>query len=103
PLSDLDLVLPDLLAESDQLDGLVAELPAAGWARETPAEGWTIAHQIAHLHWTDQLALQAITDPAGFTAALKKAATESADLVDRAAATGATLPPAELLTRWRTG
>jgi uncharacterized protein (TIGR03084 family) len=102
-LSDLDLVLPDLIAESAQLDGLVAELPDADWARQTPAEGWTIGHQIAHLHWTDQLALQAITDPDGFAAALRQAASEAADLVDRAAATGAALPPAELLTRWRAG
>lgn len=102
-MSDLDLVLPDLLAESAQLDGLVAELPDADWARDTPAAGWTIGHQIAHLHWTDQLAVQAITDPDSFAAALRQAAAESADLVDRAAATGAGLPPAELLTRWRAG
>jgi len=102
-LSDLDLVLPDLLDESAQLDALVAELPDAGWARATPAEGWTVGHQIAHLHWTDQLALQAITDPDGFAEALRQAATESAGLVDRAAATGAALPPTELLARWRTG
>lgn len=102
-MSDLDLVLPDLIAESAQLDGLVAELPDADWARATPADGWTVGHQIAHLHWTDQLALQAITDPDGFAAALRQAAAEPADLVDRAAATGAALPPAELLTRWRAG
>ncbi|HEX4728609.1 MAG TPA: maleylpyruvate isomerase N-terminal domain-containing protein, partial [Jatrophihabitans sp.] len=71
-MSDLDLVLPDLLAESAQLDGLVAELPATDWALETPATGWTIGHQIAHLHWTDQLALQAITDPDGFAMALRQ-------------------------------
>lgn len=102
-MSDLDLVLPDLLAESAALDGLVAELPAADWALESPAPGWTIGHQIGHLHWTDQLAAQAITDPDGFATALRQAASESADLVDRAAATGAALPPAELLTRWRAG
>jgi uncharacterized protein (TIGR03084 family) len=102
-VSDLDLVLPDLIAESAELDGLVAELPDASWARQTPAAGWTVGHQIAHLHWTDRLALQAITDPDGFAAALRQAAAGSADLVDRAAATGSALPPVELLTRWRAG
>jgi uncharacterized protein (TIGR03084 family) len=102
-LSDLDLVLPDLLAESAQLDGLLAELPAADWALHTPATGWTIGHQIAHLHWTDRLALQAIIDPDSFAAGLRQAAAESADLVDRAAAAGAALPPSELLIRWRAG
>ncbi|HET6210024.1 MAG TPA: TIGR03084 family metal-binding protein [Jatrophihabitans sp.] len=102
-MSDLDLVLPDLLAESAQLDGLVADLPAGDWALATPAVGWSIAHQIAHLHWTDRLAVQAITDPEGFADALRQAAAEPADLVDRAAAAGAALAPTELLTRWRAG
>ena len=30
-------VIADLRAESDDLDRLVAELPAAGWATATPA------------------------------------------------------------------
>ena len=42
-------VIADLDAESDELDGLVAGPAAGGWATPTPAEGWTIAHQIAHL------------------------------------------------------
>ena len=32
-------ILADLRAEGDDLDMLVAGLPAAGWATETPAEG----------------------------------------------------------------
>ena len=30
----------------------------SGWdvARIDPADGWTVAHQIAHLHWTDHVA-----------------------------------------------
>ena len=42
-------IVADLRAESDDLDALVAPLPAAAWADPTPAAGWTIAHQIAHL------------------------------------------------------
>jgi uncharacterized protein (TIGR03084 family) len=102
-LSDLDLVLPDLLAESAQLEALVADLPVADWALATPAVGWSIAHQIAHLHWTDELAGQAITDPAGFADALRQAVAEPVAFVDQAAAAGAALPPAELLRRWRAG
>ena len=59
-------VIADLRAESDDLDRLVAELPAAGWATATPAEGWTIAHQIAHLWWTDQVSVLAVTDEDAF-------------------------------------
>ena len=50
-------IVDDLRAESDDLDELVADLPAARWAEATPAPGWTIAHQIAHLLWTDRVAL----------------------------------------------
>ena len=62
--------MADLRAESDELDALVADLPADGWAEATPAPGWTIAHQIAHLLWTDRVALTAVTDEAGFAAVL---------------------------------
>ena len=55
-------IVADLRAESDDLDALVAALSADGWADPTPAPGWTIAHQIAHLLWTDRVALTAVTD-----------------------------------------
>ena len=42
-------MVADLRAESDALDALVADLPEEGWQTATPAPGWTIAHQIAHL------------------------------------------------------
>src|SRR3712207_7363650 len=45
--------------------------PAADFSRPTPAPGWTIAHQIAHLAWTDWIALTAVTDPDAFHAQLE--------------------------------
>jgi uncharacterized protein (TIGR03083 family) len=60
-------IVDDLQAESDALDSLVAELPAQSWKLATPAPGWTIAHQIGHLLWTDRVALTSITDEAGFS------------------------------------
>ena len=67
-------MVADLRAESGELDALVSELPSTHWADPTPASGWTIAHQIAHLLWTDRVALTAVTDEAGFAAVLAKAA-----------------------------
>ena len=67
-------IVDDLRAESDDLDGLVAELPAERWAEATPAAGWTIAHQIAHLLWTDRVALLSVHDEAGFNEVLGAAA-----------------------------
>ncbi|GAA2371115.1 TIGR03084 family metal-binding protein [Streptomyces cuspidosporus] len=102
-MSDTDAVLGDLLAEGEELDGLVAGLAEEDWATPTPAEGWTVAHQIAHLAWTDERAAQAATDPAGFAAEVRKAAADPDTFVDEAAQLGAARPPDELLRRWREG
>lgn len=99
-LADL---LADLRVEGDELDGLVAGLPEQGWAKPTPAPGWTIAHQVAHLAWTDQLTLLAASDVDGFAATIRQVTGDPTEYVDRSAAEGAALPPAELLTRWRAG
>ncbi|MER7672591.1 TIGR03084 family metal-binding protein [Kitasatospora sp. NPDC096128] len=100
-------LLADLRAESAVLDALVAELPAAGWAGPTPAEGWTVAHQIAHLAWTDDWTALATRDPEGFTASLGGHFTEllaaGADPVEEGARDGAAAEPAALLARWRAG
>ena len=48
-MTTLDTVLADLRSEGDWLDSLVAPLDHDGWRAPTPAEGWDIAHQIAHL------------------------------------------------------
>ena len=93
-------LLQDLTSEGQQLDELIAGLPARAWTTPTPAEGWTIAHQIAHLTWTDKLALSAVTDPHRFCA-IKDSSRDTATEVDAAAATGAALPPGELLASWR--
>ncbi|MDX2396294.1 TIGR03084 family metal-binding protein [Streptomyces sp. NPDC059985] len=96
-------VFADLRAEGGELDSLVAELPAADWARATPASGWDIAHQIAHLHWTDRASLLALTDADGFGDMVREALKAPDSFVDDGAAEGAALPPAELLARWRAG
>lgn len=94
-------VVADLEAESAQLDTLVAGLDDAGWATPTPAPGWTIAHQIAHLAWTDEVAAVAATDPDRFGALLSEAASSVATYVDDAAKAGAAAPADEILAGWR--
>ncbi|MFD7888217.1 TIGR03084 family metal-binding protein, partial [Streptomyces albidoflavus] len=100
-MSDPLPVLDDLAAESEELDALVAELNDAEWKAATPAEGWAVAHQIAHLAWTDRAALTALTDPAAFDAHLAEAAARPFTFVDEGAEAGAAQPPAALLAGWR--
>jgi uncharacterized protein (TIGR03084 family) len=94
-------LLADLTAEGDALDALVA--PQADWTVPTPAPGWTIAHQIAHLAWTDRQSVVAATDPEAFTRILGEVAEKADRFVDEGAAEGAREAPADLLERWRTG
>ncbi|MEU1123151.1 TIGR03084 family metal-binding protein [Streptomyces sp. NPDC005899] len=97
-------VLDDLRQESEELDLLVAGLNAGGWALPTPAEGWTVAHQIAHLNWTDEVALLAVTDPGGFAGKAAEAAAAPETFVAEAAGEAvAALAPDALLVEWREG
>ncbi|HLN76247.1 MAG TPA: TIGR03084 family metal-binding protein [Nocardioidaceae bacterium] len=94
-------VLADLTAEGDQLQQLVASLDDAGWRTPTPAQGWDIAHQIAHLAWTDEVAVKAATDKWAWDAVVLQAIEDPEGFVDTEAARLAELPSTELLHRWR--
>ncbi|MDH2412682.1 TIGR03084 family metal-binding protein [Nocardioides sp. CER19] len=100
----LDDLLGDLAAESDRLRAAVAPLDDAGWHTPTPAEGWDVATQIAHLTWTDEAAVLAARAAAGDKAdwdAVVLAALEDPDgFVDKAAAEAAQALPEDLLARW---
>jgi uncharacterized protein (TIGR03084 family) len=100
-VADLSQIVDDLRAESDELDALVAALPEDDWATPTPAAGWTIAHQIGHLLWTDRGALVSVTDEDGFADVVKSALDDPIGFVNTAADELAAVPPAELLADWR--
>ncbi|MGV9674336.1 TIGR03084 family metal-binding protein [Nocardia sp. NPDC003482] len=100
---DLPALLADFDAECADLDALVGALPPDRWALPTPAEGWTIAHQIGHLTWTDEVAALAATDAEGFGELVREATPRVLTFVDEAAAETAAMPAPELLTRWRRG
>ncbi|WP_190017529.1 TIGR03084 family metal-binding protein [Streptomyces lucensis] len=102
-MADPTPVIDDLRAESEELDLLTAELTPRQWALPTPAPGWTVAHQIAHLAWTDHSALLAVTDAGAFQALVEKALAAPGTFVDEGAEEGARLPHAELTATWRAG
>jgi uncharacterized protein (TIGR03084 family) len=94
-------LVADLRAESDELDALVAPLAEVRWSASTPAAGWTVAHQIGHLLWTDRASLTAITDEAAFAVLLETAAADPIGFVEAGANEIAATAPAELLADWR--
>jgi uncharacterized protein (TIGR03084 family) len=92
-----------LRAEGDDLEALVRPLSDAAWQTATPAPGWTIAHQIGHLQWTDEVALLAVCHPDDFAAVVEQARADPLGLTDEAAAERAALAPVDLLGRWSRG
>jgi uncharacterized protein (TIGR03084 family) len=99
----LAALLADLAEESATLDARVAGLSPAEWRTPTPAEGWTVAHQIGHLSWTDDQALLAIRRPDEFSSTLRKASAALGAAVEAGAQEGAQADSSDLLARWRTG
>ena len=88
-----------LIAEGDDLDALVRDLPASEWTRPTPAAGWTIAHQIGHLAWTDEVSVAAATDPTEFSHVLAQAAADPLHFTDTTAGDRAGWPAAACRSR----
>lgn len=105
----LEGVLADLAALTQRLDDRVAGLPddATGWRRATPAAGWDVAAQVAHLAWTDIAAAAAARavrgeeEKAAWDAIVTVALEDPSGFVDRSATEGAAVPAAELLAHWR--
>ena len=96
----LDDLLDDLKAEGDQLWSAVAGLDADGWATPTPAPGWSVATQVAHLLWTDEVAVIAATDKDAWDALVLVAVQDPTGYVDQQAIEVARLSPEALLARW---
>lgn len=95
-------LVADLSAEIDVVDSMVADLPESGWLASTPAVGWRVIDQVAHLSWTDEQARVAATDAAAFDDILKTAWENPTTFVDDGAREEAAKPPAQLLAEWRT-
>lgn len=100
-MSRIPDVYADLIAEGEALDSLVTRLGPGQWALPTPAPGWTIAHQIAHLASTARLARAAATDPAAFALMTTGAAEDFDAAVTRVLQPYLVGLPTALLTRWR--
>jgi len=91
-------ICDDLEAEHEALDALVADLEASRWDTPTPAEGWAVRDQIAHLASYDVAARLAVSDAAAWAREVSLPREERERRQLEAARRRA---PAELLAWWR--
>jgi uncharacterized protein (TIGR03084 family) len=109
PVDLLGGLLKDLDAEGDQLRETVDRLGEDGWQLPTPAEGWTVATSVAHLLWTDEVALlsahshRSEADKAAWDEVVLGAIADPRGFVDAGAHEVAALPRDEVLERWAAG
>lgn len=62
-MRQLSDVFTDLIAEGEILEKIMAGLDASQWALQTPAPGWTVKHQVAHMASVFRIAGLAGSDP----------------------------------------
>src|SRR5690349_911135 len=94
-------VFADLAVEGDEVDGLLEGLTDEQWALPTPAPGWTITHQVAHLAATFRIAGLAASDPDTFTAVISQLSPDFDANVAQAMSAYLNDPTEVLRTRWR--
>ena len=94
-------VISDLTADAEEFEELITGIDEAAWQRETPAPGWTVADQVAHLAFIFRLAGTAASDAELFGAMAAKAASDFDGAVNAALAEYAGYAPEALRARWR--
>lgn len=101
-MTDLRDVIRDLTTEGEQVDALVSDLDDAGWALPTPAAGWSVRHQIAHLSFIFKIAALSAAEPRVFAELAEASMTRGFDAAVNAALDDYLGDPNEvLLNRWR--
>jgi uncharacterized protein (TIGR03084 family) len=93
---DLKALIEDLAAETDVLRQILDPLGDAGWRQPTPAPGWTIADQVSHLAYFDQVAIMSAIDPDEFAAEVSRLTADGAVDPDTIARRYQDMSPAEL-------
>ncbi|MBO1413646.1 TIGR03084 family metal-binding protein [Streptomyces sp. FH025] len=100
-MADAQDVISALVADGEAVDALVADLPDEDWTRPTPAPGWTVAHQVAHLASIFRMAGMSAGDPEAFRAFTESIGQDFNGNVQEALKAYLANPPKVLLDRWR--
>lgn len=98
------MLADDLALETTSFAALLGRLDDQDWARPTPAPGWSIADQVSHLAYFDEMAVLGVHDRAAFER--RRDATPVVDahgdrITDRVAKQYRGMPPDELRAWWR--
>lgn len=94
-------VYSDLTAEAAEIDALLHGLTDRDWQRPTPAPGWTVAHQVAHLAFVCHLAALSTREPRRFEELAAQAKDDFQGAVDAALAAFLAGGPRAARARWR--
>lgn len=96
-------LLSDLAEEHADLDRVVSALADDQWSHATPARGWDVRDQIAHLAYFDTQAVLSAVDPPAFAAGRAQAIADYDGFEERTLALGQRCTPTELRSAWRAG
>ena len=94
---DLTALAEDLDAETAELVAIIEPLDASGWATTTPAPGWSVQDQIAHLAYFDEAATTAALDADAFQVELVAALEDPDGITERISRRSREMEPAAVL------
>ena len=99
----LDDLIADLRAETGLIIEQLDRIDYEQWALPTPATGWTLKDQIAHLAYFDEMAALSATDGDAFRTMITAAVKDGLGVVDRVANELRSKPASEVDAWFRTG
>ena len=94
---DLARLAEDLHAETTELHGVIEPLDEQGWEAPTPAPGWRIQEQVAHLAYFDEAATTAATDADQFQRELDEAVRDPDGITERISRRSRAMQPGAVL------
>jgi uncharacterized protein (TIGR03084 family) len=100
-VADLGELLDDLTAEQAALESVVDPLGEQQLRSVTPAEGWNVLDQLAHLASVDDTAILAMREPDAFLTDLDRRRREGDDPVEEGIRHGRELTPDEVVRWWK--
>jgi uncharacterized protein (TIGR03084 family) len=94
-------LIRDLRGVQDRLVDVLEPLTPEQWRTPTPAEGWDVRDQVAHVALVEEYAVTALGDPEAFALLVAESVADPDGFEARLCERGRTLDGEELLARWR--